>query len=148
MCPRCGVYTWSSGLISQWIDHMTCEVSWAYIVFNHGSSSSILSFVSERIWSNPPSPKQIILLISTVLLEFCRLIMRCLRSWSLFNQTSTADVTWDSNGGSGNLFTFWGKGYIGIRASISLAAKGRQEASRWRNHLSCQEGREARSRYV
>jgi hypothetical protein len=31
MCPRCGVYTWSSGLISQWIDHMTCEVSWAYI---------------------------------------------------------------------------------------------------------------------
>jgi hypothetical protein len=30
MCPRCGVYTWSSGLISQWIDHMTCEVSWAY----------------------------------------------------------------------------------------------------------------------
>jgi hypothetical protein len=30
MCPRCGVYTWSGGLISQWIDHMTCEVSWAY----------------------------------------------------------------------------------------------------------------------
>ena len=30
MCPRCGVYTWSSGLISQWVDHMTCVVSWAY----------------------------------------------------------------------------------------------------------------------
>jgi hypothetical protein len=39
MCPRCGVYTWSSGLISQWIDHMTCEVSWAY---NSNSESRVM----------------------------------------------------------------------------------------------------------
>jgi hypothetical protein len=29
-CHRCGVYIWRSGLISKWIDHMTCVVSWAY----------------------------------------------------------------------------------------------------------------------
>jgi hypothetical protein len=29
-CRRCGVYTRSSGLISQWIDHMTGVVPWAY----------------------------------------------------------------------------------------------------------------------
>jgi hypothetical protein len=44
MCPRCGVYTWSGGLISQWIDHMTCVVSWAY----RDSSASAVTLVARR----------------------------------------------------------------------------------------------------
>jgi hypothetical protein len=32
LCPTCKVYTWSSELVSQWIDHVTCEVSRAYSI--------------------------------------------------------------------------------------------------------------------
>ena len=45
MCPRCGVYTRSSGLISQWVDHMTSVVSWAYSILE-GTGTSGLDFYS------------------------------------------------------------------------------------------------------